>query len=64
VCSRAWICREAAPLGLLWLADLRSWYTGLPYGDQALFVRREVFESLGGFAPLTLFEDLEFSRRR
>ena len=51
------------PSRLLWLADLRSRYTGLPYGDQALFVRREVFESLGGFAPLALFEDLEFSRR-
>jgi hypothetical protein len=35
----------------------------LPYGDQALFVRREVFESLGEFAPLALFEDVEFSRR-
>jgi rSAM/selenodomain-associated transferase 2 len=51
------------PSHLLWLADLRSRYTALPYGDQALFVRREVFESLGGFAPLALFEDLEFSGR-
>jgi hypothetical protein len=35
----------------------------VPYGDQALFVRREVFERLGGFAPVPLFEDVEFSRR-
>ncbi len=33
------------------------------FGDQAMFVRREVFERLGGFAPLPLMEDLEFSRR-
>ncbi len=28
-----------------------------------MFVRREVFERLGGFAALPLMEDLEFSRR-
>ncbi len=33
------------------------------FGDQAMFVRREAFERLGGFAPLPLMEDLEFSRR-
>ena len=33
------------------------------FGDQALFVRREIFERLGGFAPLPLMEDFEFSRR-
>lgn len=51
------------PSRLLWLADLRSRYSGLPYGDQALFVRRDVFDSIGGFAPIPLFEDLELSRR-
>jgi rSAM/selenodomain-associated transferase 2 len=51
------------PSRLLWLADLRSRYSHMPYGDQALFVRRAVFESLGGFAPLALFEDVEFNRR-
>ena len=47
----------------LWLADLRSLYTGMPYGDQALFVRRDAFERLGGFPPQPLFEDLEIGRR-
>jgi rSAM/selenodomain-associated transferase 2 len=32
-------------------------------GDQAIFVRREVFEQLGGFPEIDLCEDLEFSRR-
>lgn len=45
------------------LADLRSHYSRLPYGDQGLFVRREVFERVGGFPPQPIFEDLEISRR-
>ena len=48
---------------LLHLADIRSRYTRLPYGDQAMFVRAGVFRSLGGFAPVELMEDLELSRR-
>ena len=48
---------------LLHLADLRSRYSRLPYGDQALFVRAEVFRRLGGFADLALMEDLDLARR-
>lgn len=36
---------------------------GTLYGDQSIFVRRTVFEQLGGFAEIPLMEDLEFSRR-
>jgi rSAM/selenodomain-associated transferase 2 len=35
----------------------------LPYGDQGLFVRREVFVALGGFRELPLLEDVDFVRR-
>lgn len=45
------------------LADLRSRYTRLPYGDQAIFVRRQAFEQLGGFREIPLMEDLELSTR-
>jgi rSAM/selenodomain-associated transferase 2 len=48
---------------LLWLADIRSTYSNVPYGDQAIFVRRKVFQELGGFPEQPLMEDLEFSRR-
>jgi rSAM/selenodomain-associated transferase 2 len=41
----------------------RSRLTGISTGDQALFVRRRVFEQLGGFAEIPLMEDIEFSRR-
>jgi rSAM/selenodomain-associated transferase 2 len=41
----------------------RSRLTGIATGDQALFVRRQVFELLGGFSEIPLMEDIEFSRR-
>lgn len=44
-------------------ANLRSRRTRVPYGDQAIFVRRSVFRELGGFAPLPVMEDLEFMTR-
>ncbi len=63
---RTWTVPDgrATRLGpLLHLADLRSRYSGVPYGDQALFVRSQVFARLGGFPELPLMEDIAFSRR-
>lgn len=48
---------------LLPLADLRSRYTRLPYGDQGLFVRRRAFERVGGYPLLPVFEDVGLARR-
>lgn len=48
---------------LLHLADLRSRLSALPYGDQALFVRTDVFRRVGGFPSLPLMEDLALSQR-
>lgn len=45
------------------LMNLRSRLTGISTGDQAMFVRREVFEALGGFPDIALMEDIAFSRR-
>jgi rSAM/selenodomain-associated transferase 2 len=42
---------------------LRVRLLGLPYGDQALFVRRSRFERAGGFAPMPIMEDVDFVRR-
>jgi len=42
---------------------LRVWLLGLPYGDQALFVRREVFARLGGYRDLPIMEDVDLVRR-
>ncbi len=45
------------------MISLRSRLTGVASGDQAIFVSRSAFESLGGFAPMALFEDIDLSRR-
>lgn len=46
-----------------WFMNQRSRLTGICTGDQAMFVRRSTFEALGGFQPIPLMEDIEFSRR-
>ena len=55
----------ATPLARIFdaLYDLRRRALAIYYGDSALFVRRAVYEALGGFRPLPLLEDYEFIRR-
>jgi len=38
-------------------------HVGTMYGDQSVFVAREVFEMMGGFGDLPLMEDVSFSAR-
>lgn len=44
-------------------ASLRSRLTRIPYGDQALFLRRRTYFQIGGFRPIPLMEDVELMRR-
>lgn len=44
------------------LISLRSRLTRIATGDQGIFVRRKVFENLGGFPRIPLMEDIAFSR--
>jgi rSAM/selenodomain-associated transferase 2 len=44
-------------------AALRTRFTGIPFGDQAFFVRRDYFRSLGGFADIPIMEDIELMGR-
>ena len=51
-------------LGLLtWGARLRGRLLRLPYGDQALFVRRSVLEAMGGVPQVPILEDLDLVRQ-
>ena len=43
----AWRCRALA----------------LPYGDQGLLISRSLYDTVGGFAPVPLMEDVDFARR-
>ncbi|MEE4313089.1 MAG: TIGR04283 family arsenosugar biosynthesis glycosyltransferase [Desulfofustis sp.] len=45
------------------LANLRSRWLSLPYGDQALFTTRMRFEQVGGFPEIEIMEDFVFVRR-
>ncbi|MGZ8309779.1 MAG: TIGR04283 family arsenosugar biosynthesis glycosyltransferase [Rhodoplanes sp.] len=44
------------------LMNIRSRLTGIATGDQAMFVRRDLFERVGGFPAIPLMEDVAFSR--
>jgi hypothetical protein len=44
-------------------ANARTAITRVPYGDQAPFVRRDVYERLGGHPPWPLLDDWDFARR-
>lgn len=48
---------------LLPLADWRQGLVRVPYGDQAMFVRRSDFEAVGGFRGQLLMEDLDLGLR-
>lgn len=43
--------------------SLRSRWSGIGTGDQALFVERALFEHVGGFPDIALMEDVALSRR-
>jgi len=57
---------DAGGLAYRWLEKgnaARTSWLGLPYGDQALFIRRQKFLELGGFPGEPLMEDLLLMRR-
>jgi rSAM/selenodomain-associated transferase 2 len=45
------------------LMNARSRWSGVATGDQAMFVRRDMFERTGGFPDQPLMEDVELSKR-
>ena len=44
------------------MMNLRSRWTGIATGDQALFVTRALFQRAGGFPEIALMEDIAFSK--
>ena len=42
---------------------IRSRWNRLPYGDQAIFLRRGYFERIGGYSEIPLMEDVDIVRR-
>ena len=48
-----------------WLTGFYAWLRrrGFYYGDSAVFVRREIYDRIGGIRPIALMEDYDFNRR-
>ena len=44
-------------------ANLRGRLTRIPYGDQAVFIKKRVFRDLDGYAPIEIMEDIEIMQR-
>lgn len=55
--SKAWVFSCIA-----WMISWRSRLQGIGTGDQAMFVRADVFKPLGGFADMALMEDIALSK--
>ena len=45
------------------LVKMRSRRLSLPYGDQAIFISKQAFIEVGGYAELPIMEDFEFIKR-
>jgi len=46
-----------------WMVSIRTRLTSIPYGDQAIFVRRTHFLEIGGFREIPIMEDVELMQR-
>lgn len=53
-----WFWKHFIELG----QSLREALLGLPYGDQGLLVRRDIFETVGGYPDIPLMEDVAIVR--
>ena len=48
---------------IAYIASLRSRLTRIPYGDQAIFIRRDYFNLIGGYQDIPIAEDIELMQR-
>jgi len=48
---------------IAWTANVRVWFTRVPFGDHAIFLRREYFQKIGGYKDIPLMEDVELMQR-
>ena len=60
------LCIDGVGWWYKWVSAVTNWRarcTQVPYGDQGIFVYRNVFESLGGYREIPIMEDVDFIRR-
>jgi len=57
---------ESAKTGLRLIEQVANWrsrFLQMPYGDQALFISRNLFQAVGGYRDYPIMEDFELVRR-
>lgn len=52
-----------APRFVEWLVGLRSYFLRMPYGDQGLLISRQLYDEIGGYKSIALFEDVDMTRK-
>lgn len=55
--------RGTAPALVARWANLRARVFGLPYGDQGLLIRRDLYDAVGGYPDQPLMEDVALAQR-
>ncbi len=48
---------------IAWTARIRVRFTEIPYGDQAIFLRKDYFSAIGYYKDIPLMEDMELMER-
>jgi rSAM/selenodomain-associated transferase 2 len=46
-----------------WIVHIRTRITRIPYGDQAIFIKRDVFNNMNGYREIPLMEDVDLMKR-
>ncbi|WP_017654029.1 TIGR04283 family arsenosugar biosynthesis glycosyltransferase [Fortiea contorta] len=57
---------DASPAAIRWIewgVNWRSRFLQMPYGDQAIFLTKQIFQEIGTFPELPIMEDFELMRR-
>lgn len=44
-------------------ANIRNYFTSAPYGDQAIFIKKELFIELGGYKEIPIMHDVDLMKR-
>lgn len=45
------------------MINIRSYISGIATGDQGIFVKRDIFESVNGYTDIPLMEDIDLSKK-
>ncbi|MEE9273276.1 MAG: glycosyltransferase [Robiginitomaculum sp.] len=56
-------CKDVRARVIEFFVGIRCKFWHLPYGDQGLLIRKDLYESIGGYPQSNLFEDVDIVKR-